>query len=805
LQKDAPAEITVEISTCRATGHDFLDIGSGGFNSTNYPNNLLGSPANSPQRANEVVEETAGRVFYVSTDQFGIFRVGKFFTVDQGTGSVTFAASIALSNLDGLGFKRGTVVKEFSTDVTMTDSADDSVPVESAVRGYIEKRLGYTHDGIVIPAGDRIPAGTGGFLSVYNSPTLNADLDMTSHRITYLATPIDISDASTKGYVDTQVTARDSWYKLKDVLLMTPSANDIPVFIGGGRAVITSSLSGDITGTLTSTNLTTLTTAITGTSQLDVNLGIFVNNITGFPSSGYLQIGSEIFSYSSITLVSNRFDGITRAAINTTAATYSIGTQVKGLDNSRYNLQIGSEVIVNADVSTTAAIAQSKLNLTDVTDYVSTATSSVLGKASFSSDNFAVSAGVVTIKDSGVALAEIANIANGSILGNLTGAAAAPQEVTTSGIVANGINTLFTSIDNGANVLSRRFNSLKTTSTLTSVSGTPVVGSGTYTNVSATSVSGSGNGARVTVTYGSGTYTGVTVTYGGNGYAESDQLTVAGTLLGGTSPANDVFFTVAVTGSNIDAVVYLGLERVSQTAAADSLVKTDGLSNLGDATNKFNNIYAIQFRGTLTGNVTGNADTATKSTNLIGNVIGSIPYQSATDATTLLAPGTSGRYLKSQGTGQPPIWNEIVIPDGDANTLTGTTLASTVVNSSLTSVGTLTSLTVSGLVAVGVTTGIAAAGSNLTTATLLTKNINIVTEGTSGVKLPVALAGYRIIIKNATGAAINVYANTGAAIGVGIAGDAVVLEADAALEYFCSVSAVSGSGGQWYNLNAVFA
>jgi hypothetical protein len=64
---------------------------------------------------------------------------------------------------------------------------------------------------------------------------------------------------------------------------MTPSANDIPVFIGGGRAVITSSLSGDITGTLTSTNLATLSTAITGTSQLDVNLGIFVNNITGFP------------------------------------------------------------------------------------------------------------------------------------------------------------------------------------------------------------------------------------------------------------------------------------------------------------------------------------------------------------------------------------------------------------------------------------------------------------------------------------------------------------------------------------------
>ncbi len=804
LQKDAPAEITVEISTCRATGHDFLDIGSGSFNSTNYPNNLLGSPETSPQRANEVVEETAGRVFYVSTDQFGIFRVGKFFTVDQGTGSVTFAASIALSNLDGLGFKRGTVVKEFSTDVTMTDNADDSVPVESAIRGYIEKRLGYTHTGAVIPAADRIPAGTGGFLSVYNSPTLNADLDMTSNRITFLATPIDISDASTKGYVDTQVTARDSWYKLKDVLLMTPSANDIPVFIGGGRAVISSSLSGDITGTLTSTNLTTLTTAITGTSQLEVNLGVFVDNTTGFPASGYFQIGSEIFSYSSIT-PSNKFDGVSRAAINTTAATYTIGTQVRGLDNSRYDLQIAAEVIVNADISATAAIAQSKLNLTDVTAFVDTATTSVLGKASFSSDNFAVNTGVVTIKDGGVALAEIVNIAAGSILGNLTGAAAAPQEVSTSGIVANGIDSLFTTIDNGANVLTRRFNSLKTTSTLTSVSGTPVSGSGTYTDVSATNITGSGNGARVTVTYSAGTYTGVTVVYGGNGYAEGDQLTVVGTLLGGTSPANDVNFTVAVTGTNIDAVVYLGLERVSQTAAADSLVKTDGLSNLGDATNKFNNVYATRFHGALTGNVTGNADTATKSTNLIGSVVGSIPYQSAADTTTLLAPGVADRYLKSQGAGLAPVWNEIIIPDGDANTLTGTTLASGVVNSSLTSVGTLTSLTVSGLAAFSVDASVTAAGSDLATATLLSKSINIVTAGTGGVKLPVAVVGYRVIVRNNTAASINLYANTGAAIGSGLAGDAVLLEANAALEYFCSVGAVAGSGGQWYNLNAVFA
>ena len=69
-------------------------------------------------------------MFYVSTDQNGIFRVGRFFSVDQGTGAVTFSASLALSDVDGLGFKRGVVITEFSTDTAMVDNASDTVPTE---------------------------------------------------------------------------------------------------------------------------------------------------------------------------------------------------------------------------------------------------------------------------------------------------------------------------------------------------------------------------------------------------------------------------------------------------------------------------------------------------------------------------------------------------------------------------------------------------------------------------------------------------------------------------------------------------
>jgi hypothetical protein len=584
-------------------------------------------------------------------------------------------------------------------------------------------------------------------------------------------------------------------------------------------------------------------------------LGVVVDDITGWPTSGHFQIGGEIFSYTGTTPASNRFDDVTRAVADTTATTHLANAAVLGLTNSRFDLQLQPGVIVNADVSATAAIEQTKLNLTNVTAYVDTATDSVLGKASFSTDNFTVTAGAVIIKDKGIAYAEIQDVAAGTILGNLTGAAASVQEVSTSGIVQNGVNSLFTTLDTGSSVMTRRANSLKTTSTFSSISGTPVSGSGTVINLPVTSVSTpalsgiKGQGAIVTVSYDTvGGYTAITVTYGGNGYTEGEQLIVPGSYFpGGVDGEHDVSFTVETTGSNIDTTVYLGLERVTKIAEANSLVMTDASKNLGTAGNKFNNVHATTFYGNLTGasvtaDVTGDlTGTADSATNLTGGTIGSIPYQSAIGVTTRLEPGTSGRYLKTQGPGQPPVWNEIIIPDGAADTLTGTTLATGVVNSSLTSVGTLTSLTVSGnltiatnkltvnstsgavginnnltvggnlavtgLSRVSVNNAVIASGIDQTGATLLEANINVITSVgvNTGVRLPDSVAGLRIIIKNAATNNLFIYPSASARINDKLLNEAVILEPDAALEYFCSTSAVGGSGGQWYTINATFA
>ena len=872
LRAGEPAEITVNISTCRATGHDFLDIGSGGFNSTNYPNNLLGAPEKAPSRVKEVVEETSGRVFYVSTDQYGIFRVGKFFTVDQGTGTVTFAASIALSNLDGIGFKRGTVVKEFSTDNTMTDNADDTVPVESAIRGYIDKRLGYTHTGSLVPLGERIPATTGGFLPTAGSPALSADLDMAGngvgHRITNLVPLVTSdSDAANIGYVDQQVDLRDSFYKLRDVNVMTPAVGDIALFTGAGKHVISTSITGELSSEFTSSSIAQLTADYLSPSTAST---LTVDDITGFPESGHLKIGNEIFSYTGTTEASNRFDGVVRALFLTTAADHLTGADVLSLDNSSIELTINDNVIYNRHVNAAAAVEQSKLSMTLASTRAAAPTGAAADKqaasglASFDEDNFEITDGFVGIKAGGVALSEITNIAAGSILGNLTIAAAAPQEVTTSGIVQNGINSLFSTVQPGGRVMVRRSGSLKPDpdGTTFTIDGTPTPASGTsgqYENIPVSNVVGSStaNGALVTVGYSSGSYSGISCTFGGNGYTLGDQLIIKGSLLGGADGIHDISFTVDNVPGNVDAVVYYELSKVSVSAEADSIIKTDAASNLGNPANKFNNVYATSFIGTPsapsitktgtneTGDIgqstnvfnkvwanefAGKAGSAGVSDHLKGTTIGGVFYVSGTNTTTELVPGTSGRFLMTQGTGAAPKWEAITIPTGAAGDLTGTTLAATVVNSSLETLGTLSALNigvgnitvnsnkftvnggsgavyaagnlqVGGLIRKSADTGIVSAGTVQGDAVPLVAEINIISTvaAGTGVVFPSAAAGYTLIVKNAGLLNLTVYPASGDRINDDLVNSPVILEPGAALQFFTADST------NWYTLNATFA
>ena len=143
--------IRQQYSQIRLTGHDFLDIGTGGTSTTNYPDlytNLGFTTGYEAQQNREVKMSGGGRVFYTSTDQDGNFRTGELFEVEQATGIVTLNAD--LFNLSGLselslgGVVLGgteVVIREFSTDETMSANSNEKVPTQKAIVSYIGNRV----------------------------------------------------------------------------------------------------------------------------------------------------------------------------------------------------------------------------------------------------------------------------------------------------------------------------------------------------------------------------------------------------------------------------------------------------------------------------------------------------------------------------------------------------------------------------------------------------------------------------------------------------------------------------------------
>jgi hypothetical protein len=146
IQHLTPITIRRQFSQCRITGHDFLDIGTGNFEETNYPELYSGFYTPAPE--NEVVELNRGRVFYTSTDQSGNFRTGELFAVEQSTGIVTISADFfdlaGLTELRLGGIRvggTGAVVREFSTDPLFIADSNNIVPTQRAIAAYLAGRL----------------------------------------------------------------------------------------------------------------------------------------------------------------------------------------------------------------------------------------------------------------------------------------------------------------------------------------------------------------------------------------------------------------------------------------------------------------------------------------------------------------------------------------------------------------------------------------------------------------------------------------------------------------------------------------
>ena len=146
-EHDTEVTIRQQYSQVRLTNHDFLDIGLGNFQQTNYPNTLFpNGTVLAPQ--DEVKEAGGGRVFYTSTDQDGNFRVGELFAVEQSTGTVTISADFfELEGLEELALGgisvggSGVVIREFSTDPLFIADSNNIIPTQAAIKAFIGRRI----------------------------------------------------------------------------------------------------------------------------------------------------------------------------------------------------------------------------------------------------------------------------------------------------------------------------------------------------------------------------------------------------------------------------------------------------------------------------------------------------------------------------------------------------------------------------------------------------------------------------------------------------------------------------------------
>tara|TARA_E500000331_G_scaffold132870_1_gene129940 strand:- start:1922 stop:6055 length:4134 start_codon:yes stop_codon:yes gene_type:complete len=138
-----PVKLRYNYSQVRLTGHDFLNIGFGNKTQTNYP----GTPSGALAQGNEVIEKNTGRVYFVSTDQDGNFRVGNYFRIDQATGRATLDASafdlagLTSLRLGSIGAKLGETINEFSSDGSLAGNSNIAVPTEQAVKTYVDGQI----------------------------------------------------------------------------------------------------------------------------------------------------------------------------------------------------------------------------------------------------------------------------------------------------------------------------------------------------------------------------------------------------------------------------------------------------------------------------------------------------------------------------------------------------------------------------------------------------------------------------------------------------------------------------------------
>jgi hypothetical protein len=330
------------------------------------------------------------------------------------------------------------------------------------------------------------------------------------------------------------------------------------------------------------------------------------------------------------------------------SVSHSVDELVISLNQSQLNLQINPDVIIDADVKSDADILQSKLklNLAQISLTAPTGTAAakqaVSGLSSFSSTNFNITEGWVSIKTNGVLKTNLESSAVNTVLGNLTNGSTNASDVSIQDLYKRTIWNLF-------------------------------------------------NNNELNSDYA------LTFTPGSNEAASKFTVTLIDGLV-----SKESLVKRSTTGSiKINSI---------ETNGGIAVISTS--SGLGTDDTASPVIYKGQWSpGT---NATFTASSAAKATNLIGGnnttQLGSIPYQSNTNITTLLTPNTSTtkNFLTQTGTGTngaAPSWGTISASDVGLGNVTNESKATMFSSPTFTGTVTTTAITTGDNSTAGTITG----------------------------------------------------------------------------------------------------
>ena len=413
----------------------------------------------------------------------------------------------------------------------------------------------------------------------------------------------------------------------------------------------------------------------TGTSRVEVRAGSPNNTFIGLLSGGY-----------------------------TTAGSFNVGLGDGALQNNLEggsNTAVGYQAMMNSLASNNTAVGYSalKANTTGNNNSafgVNALSSNTIGTQNTASGASALLSNTTGINNSAVGTSALQSNTTG---GNNTASGTSALQSNTTGTSnsAEGVSALFAnttgnsnsaigagallSNTTGANNVAVGFNALTVNTTGVATFGAITAGTlytnGTYNGVAMSAVSGATFAAypTVNITVAGGVVTVCTLVTAGTRatVTTTTVLTVAAALIGGTGSG----FTIPV------ATFAQGANNSAFGASAGSAIKTGS-----------NNVVIGSYTGaaapiSLTGSnfiVLSDGAGTVRQTH---NASGSLAFDTAGTAF-----GTSGQVLQSNGNAAVPTWVTPAVVAAAAGTLTGATLASNVLASSLTSVGTLAGLTV---------------------------------------------------------------------------------------------------------------